>query len=174
MKNILPLCLVLVLCGCVVTPNVSRVSENQVIEKCTVRHDDFLKGTSVEGMRIGFGFLGSDNYGLRAVKLDDSPTIHYSVWMSTDRSPDEGWAFWETAYDENGKRLNCTVKPIHNVHNGGFTYESITFDCTREWLEAARLKGIKVRIDGSRARQVLEFSTNYVAGFLKASDKVLK
>ncbi len=77
---------------------------------------------------------------------------------------DEGWAFWSKAFDDSGNQLPV-VKVSTDVGDDGATYETIAVSLTLDYLDEHKA-GIKMRIDGQRAQQVIVLPANYIEGFL--------
>ncbi len=157
------------LSGCFTPQHIERLTPEQIAQRSKLSRDQFRKNTVLEGMNLQFGEMGINSYGLSATKYDADPSIDYTVWMATKRSPQEGWAFWQDAHDQNGNEL---VRPAtsRRVGTDAFTLEAISFSVTRQWLNQAATNGIVIRIDGQRAQQQLSLPANYVTGFLLSAD----
>lgn len=165
MKKILFLFAVVLISGCATPSNVGKMSPEQISQKSTVERDDFIKSTVVRGMPMVFGSLiMQSEYSFQAYKPDTSE-VFYVLHVKSVRSYDDGWAFWESAFDRDGNKLKF-LKHDSDVQNGGITYEYISFEVTREWLDKASKKGEEVRLDGKRASQILKFPANYASAFM--------
>jgi hypothetical protein len=149
---------------------VEQLTSEQIAQRSAIKRDNFLKTTSIEGMKLMFGTFGVNSYGLSAIRHDDADQpVDFALWMLTQRAYSEGWAFWETAHDLKGIELSRLTKASDVTSNGG-TIEVISFSVTRQWLEEAASHNATIRVDGKRAQQILMLPSNYVAGFLTSYD----
>lgn len=164
------------LVGCASNPTISQQSASQGEVTTAVSRDNFRKLTFVEAQKISFNNMpwydpGLDQgvYWLSAVKADSEADPTYSLQFKTIRGNAFGWAFWETAYDESGAQL--PVKKIGSeVQDGGITYEQIAVGLTRDFLNAHLHTGIRLRIDGQRAKKEINLPANYISAFLNKTD----
>lgn len=152
--------------GCAAVPPIEQQTASQIAMRSTVMRDDFKKTTSVNGEKFGSYFNSGVNdfeAWLHANRKDGGATSYALAFKST-RGYAHGWAFWGEAYDSSGTRLPV-LKIGTDVAGGGITYELVTVELTKDYIEAHR-SGMTIRIDGQRAKQVVTVPANYIEGFL--------
>jgi len=167
---ILRTCLVLtlLLAGCAVTPPIAAQKPEDVAARCTVTRDDFKKVIYVDAEQVNspINWSGGVNdyiFWLEASRNDGYATI-YKIVFKTTRGDAYGWAFWQEAFDSNGKSL--PVAQIgREVGDGGITYELIAIGLPDDYIKQHE-DGITIRVDGQRAQQIISLPDNYIAGFL--------
>ncbi len=130
----------------------------EIASHSQISHDDFRKITRIDGEALGN--IIYNQYRLVAWKSDNDTNTLYEVRFETMR---EGWAFWSEAFDDSGKQLPV-VKVSTDVGDDGATYEVITVPLTYDYLDEHKA-GMKMRIDGQRAQQVIVLPANYIEGF---------
>ena len=170
MRYIVSILTIMVLgCGCVQVEPIAGLSSGQISEKTGVERDQSGKGVQVEGLKLVFGEFQENHYLLRANRADGQPGVHYAIFMQTLRKSSLGGMGWNAAADESGKPL-VLLKQIRQT-NEDMLYESVIFELTREWLDAAAVREAKIRIAGATTNQTIVLPTNYVAGFLGRVDQ---
>jgi|SRR5258706_1578798 len=152
------------LSGCAIAPSIEKETPFEIASRSRIGHDDFRKVTTVDGQALLFGDFGQNRYWLAARKLDADTNALYEVLFKTVRGSDDGWAFWSEAFDDNGHQLPVQ-KLGSEVGDSGMTYELIAVQLTRDYINEHRV-GIKMRVDGQRAQQIVVFPSNYIEGFL--------
>jgi hypothetical protein len=171
MKYLLCLLIAVTISGCISAPPVQTLTPDQIASKTTIIHDDFKKNTLLNGMPLGFDNLGLDNFYLSAFKKDSTTNISFDLTFRAVRSSDEGWAFWGSAVDQDGKEFETTIVS-RDLLDGGLTSEMLDVTLTRPYLESKRLGGVNIRIDGQRTSQAVNLPPNYIDGFLREVDAV--
>jgi hypothetical protein len=170
MKNTLLIVAVAsLLAGCASLPVVTNQTPEQIASQSAIKRDDFAKTISVEGQNILFGDWSQNRYYLSAVKTLNSDHVLISLVIFTRRSYQQGWAFWEMAYDSDGNKLPSD-RVASEVRDGGGTSEAFQISLSRDYLDKHQ-DGFKLKIYGSRAQQILSVPGNYVRGFLLKVDQ---
>lgn len=164
MKTSVGILALILLCGCATLPSVDKQTAAEVQQRSRLKRDEFTKMTVLEGEMLVFGDFGSNNYRLLAMKGDGS-TTEYFLRLQTRRVYSQGWAFWRSAHDEQGKAFRVE-KVQSEVENAGATLEVVLVVLSRDYLEAVKGSGIKIRVDGDRAQQTCELPPNFIQGFL--------
>ena len=170
------LCVSVLLGGCVTSPHVDQESAAQIKNASKISHDDFRKITVVDAQKVAFTNIpwwdiGLDEglFWLSASKSDSDSLVLLSLRFKTTRGHDWGWAFWEAAFDESGLQLPVE-KIASEVGDGGITYELVAVGLTQQFLDAHSKTGIRLRIDGRRAKREISLPPNYVVAFLEKAD----
>jgi len=162
----------LLLGGCASGPYIEDMSTAQVAAGVTVKRDEYRKVTTVTSPVVfRHEPARSTKYWLEAARHDGSPEASFQILLNTWRGHSLGWAFWSQAFDASGEQLPV-LKHGSEVGNGGMTYELVGVVCKRSFLDARTATGLNIRIDGTRASQVIELPANYVVGFLARADEV--
>jgi hypothetical protein len=156
-------------CGCVVVHPVESLDSAQISDKAEVDHDSSKKITEVEGLKLVFGEFHENHYFLSANRTDGAPAAHYAFSMRTLRKRSLGGIGWKAAADEQGRPFTLVKEAVET--NEDLLYESVEFELTREWLDLAATKEIKVQVIGAITNHSMVFPTNYVAGFLNRVDR---
>ena len=172
--RLLSLILLIGLSGCATAPPpISSWDVPTVAAKTTPRRDEFKKLTSINSPRVlyaGDGLLNISRFELTAERKDGEE-VRYFLLMFTQRRSSLGWAFWETAADQNGKQFTL-IREGTEVLNGGIVQELYSARVTREYLESVKTGGITWQFYGRRATERTPISANLVSGFLNKADDV--
>ncbi len=139
--------------------SVPTQTPSEIASHSQISHDDFRKITRIDGEALGDIFY--NKYWLVAWKSDNNTNTLYEVRFEMKRAE---WAFWSEAFDDSGNQIPV-VKLNTDVGDDGETYETIAVSLTFDYLDEHKA-GIKMRIDGQRAQQIIVLPTNYVEGFL--------
>jgi hypothetical protein len=150
--------------GCASLAPIEKQSPSEIAAKTSVSRDEFKKTTTLNGEKVSVGNFGLNCFWLSESKADSGRREWY-LFFKTYRTANEGWAFWEEATDENGQSLDV-IKVGGDVEDAGATDELIAVEMNPEYLRKYSKSGIKIRIDGKRASQVLMIPGNYIQGFL--------
>ena len=171
--------LMLALTGCIALPTIETETPAQVQAGSRVSRDDFRKQLIVDSQKATYnnvkilslssGGVDEGVYWLTFIKSEISQAKGYSLRLKTTRGTAQGWAFWGEAFDQNGARLPVE-KLASEVGQGGITYELVEVKLTREYLETSASSGVKIRVDGKRASQIINLPPAYILGFLAKVD----
>jgi hypothetical protein len=155
--------------GCVVVHPVESLDSAQISAKTEVAHDADKKTTAVEGLKLHFGEFHENHYFLKATRAEAEPAGHYFFSLQTLRKRSLGGIGWKAAADEKGAAFALAKEAV--TTNEDLLYELVEFELTREWLDLAATREIKVQVRGAITNHSVVFPTNYVAGFLNRVDR---
>ena len=134
-------------------------------ERIKTEHDDFAKVTHYTGPEI----YGNGSILLRAWKPDNGK-MSYQIYAATHYHGQ--WHYYSTAFDSNGTKLDATQISRHVVmcSNGDCSYdEDVALNITREYLDAAKEKGLSFKIMGTGGEEVYAITPAYIQAFLSAT-----
>lgn len=180
---------VLLLLGCSIQPPDYYTNEDAAYQSIECSHDNFKKMTTCispyilnskyETRADGSKELYTEGGGLyvyypkmlfRMVKIDNNKEIAIQLYFSVV-NPD--WAFYENAYDENGKSLSLTK--IDQKIDTGYSYHSTIVNCKEEfalninkaYLEQYKNTELRIKVEGKRKSFIFAIQPEFIRGILK-------
>ena len=117
--------------------------------------------------------LKGDEYGdwyfLRA-RVTTHDILFYQLCLRDRRTGDDGWAFYEKAYDKNNREYP-TVVINRKVNQKAIMKELLGIMLTREDLERAEREGLILNIKGQFDSMRVRIQAAYAKGFLSLVDE---
>jgi len=143
-----------------------RVEKNA--SACVVEKDNYQKTTIIKAPAIG---LPRGEMFLRCV-IGKSGVPIYQLFVHVHRTSNQGWAFFEKAYDSGGTEHEVTVIR-RDAFNGGSVDESVGVNFSHAELAAIGNGGIDLKLIGKNDEQVLRVPSSSIKGFLQRVDTEL-
>ena len=152
----------LVLSGCA---TVDIHNPTAVAARITVQRDDFKKVAIYRAPRFEYKnkwmhMRAAQTY--HGQPLTQQLVVELSTW---------GWAFFDTAYDSEGRRLDVTVldRSVFSCSSGiCLNNETVALNFPMGYLQAHASSGLRLQISGKRGEQVVEVPPAYLTGFMSA------
>ena len=113
-----------------------------------------------------------DWYYLRA-RVSSHDILFYQLCLRDRRDGDEGWAFYEQAFD-NDNREYPTVVLSRKVSQESVMKELLGIMLTREELEKASRNGLVLHVEGKFATMHARIQAAYARGFLLLVDEYME
>lgn len=140
------------------------------------KRDDYLKAETITSLPVRMAahskwyeaVVNLDTWSTKAVRTDDG-AIGYYILIDTQRSYQQGWAFWKEARDLSGQSFALTGR--RDVTTYGGTSEILAAHVDREYLESiATGKITSWKLFGDGEQFLLQFRGDIVKSFLAKCD----
>ncbi len=159
--------LISVLIGCSSSPSPTVPSSRKVPEISKTASDkSWIIAPPLKGDEYG------DWYYLRA-RVTSHDILFYQLCLRDRRDGDDGWAFYEKAFDEQDREYP-TVVLKRKVNQKSVMKELLGVMLTRQDLEKAKRDGLILHIKGQFDSMKVRIQAPYARGFLSLVDEYIE
>jgi hypothetical protein len=144
---------------------------DSVARSSRVEVDSFKKAITVASPRVR-GEMGRGRYEalIRGIRLTREAAETFQIYVATNHFDD--WHHYRTAWDEDGSEFAVSRigSDARCASFGCRHIEDVGVEVSREYLEARRSHGVRLKLSGPGGEVVIEIPAGYVDGFLNRFD----
>lgn len=126
--------------------------------------------TTLHSSKYVWGEAAENAYWFSADRDPASGEVFWYLFFKSVRSAETGWAYWETAADQDGQEFKVRTA-AREVLGGGKLEEIVLIRIHRDYYESRRATGARIRVDGKTASQVINILPAAIDSFRKRVDE---